>query len=136
MNHSPQEAGDSNLAKVEAHFAKLRAEGKSLPMRGSRVNIDQLAKDCELKNRNPFYTNKAIKAALAAFVQKDICVDVEQSQRELQEVRSRLLKLEQRTAALVAENDALKAQNKELQESMDRMKTEEEIMLSGRRVIL
>lgn len=136
MNHSPQEAGDANLALVESYLFKLRVEGKSLPMRGRRVNIDELAKKIGLKNRNPFYTNKAIKAALAGFVGQEMGVDAEQNQRELEEVRSKLLKTEQRNAALVAENDALKAQNEEFLVVMARIKAEEEILLSGRRVIL
>jgi DNA repair ATPase RecN len=140
MSLSPQETGDSNLDLVLVGLGKLRAEGKRLPMRGNRPNIDELVKLFGLTSRQPFYRNKTIQAALLGFIREQqgqqVSVDAEQSQRELQDVRSKLMKTEQRSAVLAAENDALKARNKELEDAMQRMKTEEEILLSGRRVIL
>jgi hypothetical protein len=124
------------LAKVEAHLAHLKASGQLIPMRGGRVNIDQLAKDCGLRSRQPFYTNKAVKAALGAFTGNVAGhFDADQRQRDLDKLRSKLLRAEQQIAALRAENDALRAQSKELTAELDRQRAFQEIALAGRRVI-
>jgi hypothetical protein len=135
MNHSPQEAGDSNLAKVEAYLGLLKAEGRSIPLRNGRVNIDQLAKDCGLKTRQPFYTNKSIRAAVAAFSGEARGLESLPDRKELDEVRSKLLRAEQQIAALRAENDLLKAINKELLQEQERQQALRDIALCGRRVI-
>jgi uncharacterized protein YccT (UPF0319 family) len=133
MNFTPAEDGQANLARVQAHLASLKASGSGLPMRGDRVNIDQLAKACGLKTRGPFYTNKAVQAALAEFQGVQPADDPALS-RALDDTGSRLMKAEQKIASQRAEIDALKAENKALQQEVERQRAVQEVALLGRRV--
>jgi hypothetical protein len=52
---------------VKAHLDELQQKGALPPMRGSQIFLGQLAEDCGLTDRQPFYTNRRIIALLAAF---------------------------------------------------------------------
>jgi len=133
MNFTPAEDGQGNLARVQAYLASLKASGSGLPMRGDRVNIDQLAKACGLKTRQPFYTNKAVQAALAEF-QGVQPADGPALSRALDDTGSRLMKAEHKIASQRAEIDALKTENKALQQEVERQRAMQEVALLGRRV--
>ena len=136
MSNSPQESGDNNLTKVEQQLARLRKSGKPLPMRNGKLCVEQFARDCGLKTRQPIYQNKGIRKLLAEFMGVEVSsLDAMETRREVDDLRARLLRAEQQLAASRAENDCLKAQVRDLTRANDQLRAAEQVILAGRRVI-
>jgi hypothetical protein len=136
MNNCPQECGDGNIAKVEQRLAWLRKSGKPLPMRNGKLCVEQFARDCGLKTRQPIYQNKGIRKLLAEFMGVEVeSLDAIETRKEVDDLRSRLLRAEQQLAAVRAENDCLKEQVRDLTRANERVQAAEQVMLTGRRVI-
>jgi hypothetical protein len=138
---SGREQGEVNLAKLRDYLDGLAAANEELPMDGERPNISAISKASGVP-RSAFYTNGGIKKLLADFLgvapgESPAGDDQFARHQEQVELRDRrILQLEQRLAAVQAENQGLRGQVVELKKSLRRYQIiEDEVVTAGRRII-
>lgn len=129
------ELGEINYEKLKDYLAELRASGQELPMQNGKPNRTAIAEAAGLR-RNVLYTNKKAIALLNKFIGSDEeasipdhqLVTISQDQAKIQSLEQRILVLEQKLAAVSAENE-------ELRKQIEQYRVIEEVIKAGRRVI-
>lgn len=132
---SGPERGEINVMRVKAYLEALTASGDKLPTDDGRPNISAIAEATGVR-RNAFYTNQGIKRLLAEFMGMPAPTpDVESAEisyykEQNENLKKRVLELEQQRAADLAEKEELRAM-------LARYRyIEDDVIKSGRRVIL
>jgi hypothetical protein len=137
---SGRERGEENLAKVRRYLAGLQAARQLLPLQDGRPNITAIAEASGVL-RNVFYTNAGVKRLLADFIagpekDKEQPTGVARAQRQLDIKERRILQLEQQLTGVMAENEDLRKRLVATEQKLARYRViEEEILLTGRRVV-
>jgi hypothetical protein len=134
---SPVERGEANVAKLREYLEEIRRSGQSLPFNSDGApNRTAIAAACGFR-RNVLHTNNAAIRLLDEFLGKgtDYAADPQAEARasaqasQIWALEQRVMRLEQRLAAVMAERDELRAQL-----SKYRI-IEEEVLKKGRRII-
>ena len=140
MGLSGPERGEENMAKVRKYLTGLRAVGQSLPQEHGRPNISAIAEAAGVL-RNVFYTNSGVKKLLAEFgggagpAAYD-SLALSRAQQQADAKGRRILQLEQRLAAVKAENEELHRRLAAAeQELVRRAFIEEHVIKAGKRVL-
>ena len=128
------------MAKVRKYLAGLRTAGQALPQEHGRPNISAIAEAAGVL-RNVFYTNSGVKKLLAEFgggagpaVYDSLALSRAQQQADAK--GRRILQLEQRLAAVKAENEELHRRLAAAeQELVRRAFIEEHVIKAGKRVL-
>jgi len=137
---SGRERGEENLAKVRRYLAGLQAARQLLPLQDGRPNITAIAEASGVF-RNVFYTNAGVKRLLADFIDgpekdKEQPTGLARAQRQLDIKERRILQLEQQLTGVMAENEDLRKRLVATEQKLARYRViEEEILLTGRRVV-
>jgi hypothetical protein len=137
---SGRERGEENLAKVRRYLAGLQAARQLLPLQDGRPNITAIAEASGVL-RNVFYTNAGVKRLLADFIagpekDKEQPTGLARAQRQLDIKERRILQLEQQLTGVMAENEDLRKRLVATEQKLARYRViEEEILLTGRRVV-
>lgn len=138
---SGREQGEMNVVKLRLYLDGLRTTNEGLPMDAGRPNISAISKASGVP-RNAFYTNGGIKTLLAEFLglsPSECPTGDDESARHQQQLElrdRRILQLEQRFAAVQAENRGLRDQVIELKKDLSRYQIiEDEVLKAGRRII-
>jgi hypothetical protein len=127
------DVGKEHVERLREYLHTLRTEGKPLPARDGRPNLSAIALACGF-GRWVFYDNSAARELLERFAkefgleEKDGAPEQEVD-TEKRLLKARILQLEQRNAALKAENDGLRRKLKQYAH------IEEHMIETGRRVI-
>ena len=133
MGKSGRDAGQENVECVERYLATLRAAGAGLPARNGKVNLTAIAVAAGLKRevfyQNPRCRNLIDEAARELGLRGVEARGADQSDARVATLERRITGLEQRNAALVAENHELRRRLKQLEH------IEEHIATTGRRVV-
>lgn len=134
---SPVERGEANVARLREYLEGLRQSGEGLPLNvGGAPNRTAIAAACGFR-RNVLHTNNAAVRLLDEFLGKGTGTaegpgaEGRASAQAVQigALEQRVMRLEQRLAAVTAERD-------ELRSRLSRYKViEEEVLKKGRRVI-
>jgi len=137
---SGRERGEENLAKVRRYLAGLQAARQLLPLQDGRPNITAIAEASGVL-RNVFYTNAGVKRLLADFIagpekDKEQPTGLARAQRQLDIKERCILQLEQQLTGVMAENEDLRKRLVATEQKLARYRViEEEILLTGRRVV-
>jgi len=137
---SGRERGEENLAKVRRYLAGLQAARQLLPLQDGRPNITAIAEASGVL-RNVFYTNAGVKRLLADLIagpekDKEQPTGLARAQRQLDIKERRILQLEQQLTGVMAENEDLRKRLVATEQKLARYRViEEEILLTGRRVV-
>jgi len=137
---SGRERGEENLAKVRRYLAGLQAARQLLPLQDGRPNITAIAEASGVL-RNVFYTNAGVKRLLADFIDgpekdKEQPTSLARAHRQLDIKERRILQLEQQLTGVMAENEDLRKRLVATEQKLARYRViEEEILLTGRRVV-
>ena len=137
---SGRERGEENLTKVRRYLAGLQAARQLLPLQDGRPNITAIAEASGVL-RNVFYTNAGVKRLLADFIDgpekdKEQPTGLARAQRQLDIKERRILQLEQQLTGVMAENEDLRKRLVATEQKLARYRViEEEILLTGRRVV-
>ena|ERR1017187_2811057 len=137
---SGRERGEENLAKVRRYLAGLQAARQLLPLQDGRPNITAIAEASGVL-RNVFYTNAGVKRLLADFIDgpekdKEQPTGLARAHRQLDIKERRILQLEQQLTGVMAENEDLRKRLVATEQKLARYRViEEEILLTGRRVV-
>jgi hypothetical protein len=111
-----------------------------LPLQDGRPNITAIAEASGVL-RNVFYTNAGVKRLLADFIagpekDKEQPTGLARAQRQLDIKERRILQLEQQLTGVMAENEDLRKRLVATEQKLARYRViEEEILLTGRRVV-
>jgi len=137
---SGRERGEENLAKVRRYLAGLQAARQLPPLQDGRPNITAIAEASGVL-RNVFYTNAGVKRLLADFIagpekDKEQPTGLARAHRQLDIKERRILQLEQQLTGVMAENEDLRKRLVATEQKLARYRViEEEILLTGRRVV-
>jgi len=137
---SGRERGEENLTKVRRYLAGLQAARQLLPLQDGRPNITAIAEASGVL-RNVFYTNAGVKRLLADFIDgpekdKEQPTGLARAHRQLDIKERRILQLEQQLTGVMAENEDLRKRLVATEQKLARYRViEEEILLTGRRVV-
>jgi len=137
---SGRERGEENLTKVRRYLAGLQAARQLLPLQDGRPNITAIAEASGVL-RNVFYTNAGVKRLLADFIagpekDKEQPTGLARAQRQLDIKERCILQLEQQLTGVMAENEDLRKRLVATEQKLARYRViEEEILLTGRRVV-
>jgi hypothetical protein len=139
MGLSGPERGEENMAKVRKYLTGLRAAGQSLPQEHGRPNISAIAEAAGVL-RNVFYTNSGVKKLLAEFGGAGPAaydsLALSRAQQQADAKGRRILQLEQRLAAVKAENEELHRRLAAAEQELARRAfIEEHIIKAGKRVL-
>lgn len=135
-NKSGQQRGAENVESLNEYLDQLDRTGGMIPLNpDGGPNYSEIARHCGF-GRQVFYTNERARALVEQRIQRSADL------REGQKARSALHKvdaqdrqiqrLEEKLATLSAEVDALRRQNRELQERLRQYELMEEVMDVGR----
>jgi hypothetical protein len=136
LKKSGQQRGADNVESLTRYLHELDQTGEMIPLNpDSGPNYSEIARHCGF-GRQVFYTNEKVRALVEQRIQRFA------ESRESPKVRRALHKvdaqdrqiqrLEERVATLSAEVDALRQQNRELQERLRQYELIEETMDVGR----
>jgi hypothetical protein len=139
MGLSGPERGEENMAKVRKYLTGLRAVGQSLPQEHGRPNISAIAEAAGVL-RNVFYTNSGVKKLLAEFGGAGPAaydsLALSRAQQQADAKGRRILRLEQRLAAVKAENEELRRRLTAAEQELARRAfIEEHVIKAGKRVL-
>ena len=139
MGLSGPERGEENMAKVRKYLTGLRAVGQSLPQEHGRPNISAIAEAAGVL-RNVFYTNSGVKKLLAEFGGAGPAaydsLALSRAQQQADAKGRRILQLEQRLAAVKAENEELHRRLAAAEQELARRAfIEEHVIKAGKRVL-
>jgi hypothetical protein len=139
MGLSGPERGEENMAKVRKYLTGLRAAGQSLPQEHGRPNISAIAEAAGVL-RNVFYTNSGVKKLLAEFGGAGPAaydsLALSRAQQQADAKGRRILQLEQRLAAVKAENEELHRRLAAAEQELARRAfIEEHVIKAGKRVL-
>mgnify|MGYP006427637049 CR=1 FL=1 len=133
MGKSGRDLGQENVERLQRYLEALRETGEGLPSRAGKANMTAIALAAGLK-REVFYQNPQcrhlVEAAVAELGLRGIeARGTSEEDPRAAQLERRLTSLEQRNAALVAENHELRRRLKQLEH------IEEHIVSTGRRVV-
>jgi len=139
MGLSGPERGEENMAKVRKYLTGLRAVGQALPQEHGRPNISAIAEAAGVL-RNVFYTNSGVKKLLAEFGGAGPAaydsLALSRAQQQADAKGRRILQLEQRLAAVKAENEELHRRLAAAEQELARRAfIEEHVIKAGKRVL-
>jgi hypothetical protein len=139
MGLSGPERGEENMAKVRKYLTGLRAAGQALPQEHGRPNISAIAEAAGVL-RNVFYTNSGVKKLLAEFGGAGPAaydsLALSRAQQQADAKSRRVLQLEQRLAAVKAENEELHRRLAAAEQELARRAfIEEHVIKAGKRVL-
>lgn len=131
-NLSGTEIGRLHAERLDTYIKSLKADGKPLPSRNGKPNLSAIALACEF-DRQVLYKNPACKALLDEAItdcgSQPLGNDRNTDSPETAALEAKILKLEQRNAALKAEVDELRGKLRQFHH------IEEHLIETGRRVI-
>lgn len=127
------DVGKEHVERLQRYLHTLRTEGKPLPSHDGRPNLSAIALACGF-DRQVFYKNSAARELLEQAtkefnLEEKGDVPEQDSDNEKRLLKARILQLEQRYAALKAENDGLRRKLKQYAH------IEEHMIETGRRIV-
>lgn len=131
-NLSGAEIGRLHVERLSAYLESLKAEGKALPSRNSKLNLSAIALACGF-DRQVLYKNPTCAALLSkAVVEYGLQATSSRKNDDSPEtaaLEAKILRLEQQNAALKVEVEGLRKKLRQLHH------IEEHMISTGRRVI-